>query len=247
MIPAPPPAAAAQEVQPGIPAEHRAQAARAQEMVDRIEAGDHTGTALRDARALLEECLAAGNYRSAAFLSGRMYSQFPTQGTDRRFYAEILLARGERGHGEATLRDHLDGSKQDCEAYRLLVALLVDEGRFADAMEVLETHLKNHRDEAEPLYARASVAVFDMRDPVAARAEVARMRRAADGPDVRPGVAQWLKANAALVEEQASALEKGRTILRAASQRLDRVLWGTLLGFALALGAAGWCTRRRGA
>lgn len=239
------PAAAAQEAAPAIPQEHRAQAGRAQDMVDRLEAGDKTASSLAAARALREECLASGNHRSAKFLAGSIVASFPEQLADHHRYVEILLVRGAVEPAIEALRALVKERPTDCATYAMLSELLVEQGLPARAMDVHAAHLREHAGEAGPLYARAAIALWELRDTTAARAEAEALRRAALEPRVGRETAEWLRSNAAVIEEGAARMEKDRGILGAASRRLDRFLWGTLVGVALALGAAGWFTRRR--
>jgi len=240
-----PAAAAAQEAAPAIPKEHKAQADRAQEMVDRLEAGDKTASSLAAARALREECLASGNHRSAKFLAGSIVGSFPDQLADHRRYIEILLVRGDVEPALEDLRALVKERPTDCAAYAMLSDLLVEQGLPDRAMDVHAAHLREHAWEAGPLYARAAIALWELRDTATARAEAESLRQAAVQPRVRRETSDWLRANAAVIEEGAARMEKDRGILGAASRRLDRFLWGTLAGAALALAAAGWFTRRR--
>jgi len=240
-----PATAAAQEAEPSIPPEHQAQADRAQEMVDRLEAGDKSGGALSAARVLREECLATGNHRSAEFLAGRIVASFPDQLRDEHRFVDILLVRGKRERAERELRQHLVERPTDCAAYAALSDLLLEVGRPADAMAVHALHLKEHADESGPLRARASIALWEMRDVPLARTCVADLRRAADVPGVRGSVSAWLRARADEVEAGATKREKDGAILRASSSRLDRVLWSTALAGAIAIALGGWLTRPR--
>ncbi len=238
-------APAAQEAPPAAPAAHREQADRAQAMVDRLEGGERTAASLAAARALREELLAAGNHRSADFLAGRIVALFPEQVRDHHRYVEILLVRGYRDRAERALADLLRDRPSDCTTYGILSDLLLESGRPVPAMEVHAGHLREHPGEAGPLNARAWIALNDLRDAAAAREAAKEMLRAADRPGGRPDVAEWLRRNAAGIEEGAARQEKDAAVLGAAARRLDRVLWGTFLGFAVALAAAGWFTRRR--
>jgi hypothetical protein len=229
-----------------------AQAARAEDLMDRLYAGHgnpaaaaETEALLREAETLVGECLESGNYRTAEFVAGQVALHHPDRLDAERRYARILIARGEKGRAEKDLRTHLKERPSDCTAYGLLAGLLEGDGRYRDAMDVHEAHLREHGGEAGPLYSRASLALWGLRDPAAARLETARMREAADRPGTPPGTADFLRENAAGIEKAAGRLEGDRVVLRAAEAKVDGFLWGTLAAAVLALGLAGWATRRR--
>ena len=239
------PAAAAQEAGRPLPPGHAEQAGRAQDVVDRIEEGDKTASALAAARALLEECLAAGNLRTGRFLAGRIAALFPDQLRDQHRYAEVLLASGRVAEAEESLRQLLKERPTDCGGHSMLSDLLLETGRNDAAIRVQDAHLKEHAGEAGPLYEKARIALWVAGDAAAARAAAADMRAAADSPKTSRAAADWLRANAAAIDEGAKRRDNDREILASATRRLDRVLWGAFLGMALALGAAGWFTRRK--
>jgi predicted Zn-dependent protease len=233
--------AAAQSLDPV----HEEQAKRAQDVTDRMESGNRTSGDLAAARALREECLASGNHRSAEFLAGRITANFPTQVRDRHRFVDILLARGKTAQAEQDLRDLLKERPSDCIAYGMLAELLAVQGQFGRAMEIHAAHLNEHAGEAGPLYGRAHIALWSLRDGPLAREAAAAMVRAAKGPSLPKETADFLVANAARILEGAERLERDRVVLRDASARVDGILWRAMAGGVLALCAAAWFTRRR--
>jgi hypothetical protein len=227
------------------------QAARAEELMDRLYSshGD-PGSAgrmealLRQAEALVAECLESGNYRTAEYVAGQVASHHPDLLQAEHRYVRILIARGAREKAEKDLRRQLKERPSDCTSYGLLAGLLEGEGRTRDAMEVHEAHLREHAGDAGALYARASLALWGLRDPAAARVEAGRMREAADLPGARPSSAEWLRANAGLLEQEAGRMVADRAALGAAEARAGRLLWGTLAAAILALALAWRLTRR---
>jgi tetratricopeptide (TPR) repeat protein len=229
-----------------------AQAARAEELMDRLYAGHGDPDAaperealLRQARVLVAECLEAGNYRTAEFVAGQIASHHPDLLEAEHRYASILIARGERERAEKDLREHLKARPSDCSGYGLLAGLLETQGRVRDAMDVHEAHLREHANEAGPLHSRAWMALWGLRDVALARGETARMRRAAGEPGVPAATARFLRENADLLDEQAKRMESDRAALGDAEARVDRLLWGGIAGSVLLLAAAGWLTRTR--
>lgn len=228
------------------------QAARAEDLLDRLYAGhgDPAASAsmealLRQAEALVEECLESGNYRTAEFVAGQVALHHPDRLDAEHRYARILVARGEKTRAERDLRDHLKEYPSDCTGYGLLADLLAGEGRYREAMEVHGAHLREHAGDAGALYARASLALWGLRDPAGARREADRMREAADRPGTPAGTADFLRRNAAWIEKDAGKLEGDRVLLRKAEARVNGLLAGVLAAAFLALGFAAWATRRR--
>jgi hypothetical protein len=228
------------------------QAARAEALMDRLQegrgdpgsAGDREAV-LREARVLVAECLEIGNYRTAEYVAGQIAAHHPDLLEAEHRYAKILVARGERAKAERDLREHLKARPTDCTAYGLLAGLLESEGRAGDVLEVHEAHLREHPGDAGALYERARLTLWTVRDPAAARREIARMREAAGRPGADGGQARFLRENAGILEQEAARMEADRGTLRAAERRLDRLLWAAVAGFALLLAAAGWGTRQR--
>ncbi len=229
-----------------------AQAARAEELMDRLYAGHgnpaaaaETEALLRSAEALVAECLQSGNYRTAEFVAGQVAVHHPDRLDAEHRYARILVARGEKEKAERDLRRQLKERPTDCISYGLLAGLLEGQGRYRDAMDVHEAHLHEHAGDVSALYARAALALWGLRDPGEARREASRMRAAAERPGTRPADAVFLRENADGIERDAARLESDRVVLRTAEARVDGLLWGTLAAAVLALGLAGWATRRR--
>jgi tetratricopeptide (TPR) repeat protein len=209
-----------------------------------MDAGDTGGEVFRRANALVEECLRDANLRTAEFLAGQVAGHFPAQLDPRHRYVEILLARGKRARAEADLRSLAKERPSDCRAHRMLGDLLAGEGRFAEAMEAHAAHLAEHPGEAGPLHARASLALWDLRDPDLARECAARMREAAARPGTPARTAAWLERNAGDIAARADRAARDGALLDAHARRLDRILWGTLLAAGLLFGAALRATRR---
>lgn len=215
--------------------------------MDRLYADHGDAALLAEAEALREECIRSGNYRTAEFVAGQIVYHRPQQLRDRHRYAEILLARGDRERAEKDLRELLAERPSDCAAYGLLADVLRSGGRVPEAMEVHGAHLKEHPGDAGALYARASMALWDLRDPSAARAEALRMEKAGSGPGVPGSTRRWLADNASWIAKEADRLERDRAALLAAGDRVDRMLWGGLIAAAAALAGAFRFTRRKGA
>lgn len=222
-----------------------AQAERAQALMDRLYADHGNAALLREADALVRECLASGNYRTAEFVSGQVVYHRPDRLDDRRLFQRILIAKGDRAQAEKDLRESVAERPSDCGSYAMLADLLRDDGRVRDAVAVHEAHLREHAHEAAPLYAIADLALRDLRDQGLARDATRRMRAAADSPNVPRATADWFRRNADLLDGDVVRLEKDRVALAAAERRVDRLLKFSLLAAAAALLGLVRFTRKR--
>jgi hypothetical protein len=225
---------------------HAAQAAAADGIMDRFEAAPRDPAVIRDAEALVDACLEAGNYRTAEFVAGHLVVQSPDRLRERHRYLRILVARGDAEQAERELRLHLRERPSDCAGYGLLAGFLGSSARWREAIAVHEAHLKEHPGDAGALRAAASILVHDLREGAEGRRAVARMRAEAERPGVPPRTASFLAANAEALERALLRREGEARVLAGAHGRAGRVLWGSVAGFALFLGTAFYATRRRG-
>jgi predicted Zn-dependent protease len=221
------------------------QAERAEALMDRLYANHGDAALLKEADALVRECLDSGNYRTAEFVAGQVVYHRPNRLEDRHLYQRILIAKGDRAQAEKDLRDSLRERPSDCASYAMLADLLREGGRSRDAVAVHEAHLREHANEAGALYAISDLAIRDLRDHGLARDAARRMRAAAGAAGVPPRTAEWFRRNADLVEADVARLEKDRDALRAAEGRVAGLLRLSLAAAALALAGLAWMTRRR--
>ena len=210
----------------------------------------------RRVRALREECLDSGNYRSAALAAGqiidadghslgsRAEADRQTR-ADRHRYERILLALGDAGKARADLEDRIRAVPSDCTAYRMLAELHRAAGEYREAMGVHAAHLREHAGEAEPLYGRASVALYSLHDPAATRDAIAAMRAAGSVPGVSRENAAWLLERAGLLEEDLSASARDGETLHARERLLDLLLAGAAAFLLAAWWGIGRWTRPR--
>ena len=225
----------------------RAFSDRADELLDRLYADPADDRLLAEVRRLRDESLAAGATGVAEKLQGQVVYHRPASLPDRILHARILRARGRDAEAERDLRALVKDFPTDCTAHRMLADLFRANGDPRAAIAVHEAHLKEHPDEAAAVHDAAATALWDLRDPVAARTWAARMRTAAEAKRATTATAAWLRDNAAGIEEGAATLERDRAAVAAAESRaMNLALWAAV-GAAAALGAAFRLTRPRAA
>jgi hypothetical protein len=238
-------AAAPARAQDPAPDPAAMQARRADELMDRLYADHGNEALLREAEGLLAECLASGNHRTAEYVAGQIVYHRPASLADRHRYVRILLAKGERAAAEKDLRALIRERPTDCAAHGMLADLLRVTGRYREAMEVHAAHLREHSGDAAALDARATIAIWDLRDAAAVREGTARMREAAAAPGTPAATAEWLRSRAAYLDEQAARMDKEGATLRAAESRVDGLLAGAVVAAVIALAGALHLTGRR--
>lgn len=222
-----------------------AQGRRADDLLSALMRDEGNPDLLRRVVALREECLEAGNHRTAGLLAGQVVARRPASLYDRHRYVRVLLAQGLREKARRDLEELLREVPSDCAAYRMLANLLASTGDVRGAMEVHARHLREHAAEAEPLHARAVLALRELGDYPAAREAMRAMRAGAEAPGTAPRTAAFLKRSAADLEEEAADAERQAEALREHARRLDRWLVVAFAAALAALAAAFRSTRLR--
>jgi predicted Zn-dependent protease len=214
--------------------------------MDRLYA-DHGNEGIHaEARALVAECLRAGNHGTAEYVQGQLVAHRPDDLAARHLYVRILLASGKRAAAEKDLRELLVERPSDGPAYEMLAALRRASGDPRGAMEVFGARLREHAGQAGALVARASIALWDLRDTAAARGEAAAMEAAAARPGSDPDVAAHLRAQASWVRGECDRMERERGLVQQREGLAGLLLAGSLL-LAAALGLAAARATRPGA
>jgi len=221
------------------------QARRADALLSELLRDEGNEELLRRAAVLREDCLAAGNYRTAELVAGQLVARRPSSLADHHRYIRILLARGEREHARENLEGLIRDIPSDCTAYRMQAEMHASLGEARKALEVHARHHKEHPGEAGAPYAMASLALRDLRDYDAARAAIAALRTVGKAPAASPETAAFCRENADLLAAEAADAGRQAEVLRVHARRLDRMIAGALAATLGALLAGAWLTRRR--